>query len=581
LDRDTIFISHATPDDNDFVRWLCAQLAGRGFVVWADLLQLKGGTPFWTSIEDVLRKRTVKVIFVVSRRSVDPARSGVRNELSVADGLRRSLRDPEFIVPLRIDDTPFSDLPIQIHQLNALDFSQDWDASLPALLDTLEAAGVPGGGLTASTASAPPSASGAGEKRPPMVVAPADRERPVRGEQKGATAALVVLPFQNLSGDSREDYLADGIVEDLTSALSRFRDFAVVARNSAFVYKGRNVDVREAASALGVTYALQGSVRRGGGRLRISTQLVDGITGSNLWAQHFDGLAEDIFDIQDGIVESVVGIVAPEIVLVEIERARRKGAGNLEAYDLYLQALHATQGMTPASNAAAAKLLEQAIEVDPDYAPALILAAWVIEHRITMGWPGGDGDRARMIDFAERALAASSSDARVMAMGAEVLMAARFYDRALPLARRALEINPNYISVLTFAGIVLMQVGDLQEAEAALQRAIRLSPHDPFGHGPLSALAHVRLMQKDYEGAIAWAERSMAVNRKYGSTHWILIAANVYLGRLDEARRLLAVYRALSPEVTLASIRSGRPNYHPERAAFVLEGLRLAGLPEN
>jgi adenylate cyclase len=135
--------------------------------------------------------------------------------------------------------------------------------------------------------------------------------------------------------------------------------------------------------------------------------------------------------------------------------------------------------------------------------------------------------------------------------------------------------------VLTFGGIVLMQLGDLNEAEAALARAIRLSPHDPFGHGPLSALAHVHLMRAEYEDAIAWAEQSMAVNRTYGSTHWILIAANVHLGRLDEARRLLAVYRAIDPSVTLSSVRAGRPNAHPERAAFVLEGLRLTGLPET
>jgi TolB-like protein/tetratricopeptide (TPR) repeat protein len=566
LDRDTIFISHATPDDNDFVRWLAAQLSVRGFAVWADLLHLKGGTPFWTSIEEVLRKRAVKVIFVVSRPSVEPGRSGVRNELSVADGVRRSLGDPDFIVPLRIDDTPFDQLPIQIHQLNTLDFSADWDRALPALLDTLDMANVPRAGLTANpprAATAPPQPHG---KSPDSI---------------DKLPSLVVMPFQNLSGDADEDYLADGIVEDLTSALSRFRDFAVVARNSAFVYKGRSVDLRDVARSLGVGYVLQGSVRRGNDRLRIATQLVDGLTGANLWAQHFDGRAADIFDIQDDIVQSVVGVVAPEILHVEIDRARRKGAGNLEAYDLYLQARHSSQRMTPAAITVAEGLLEQAIALDAEYAPALIFAAWVIEHRISMGWPGAMADRDRMIDYAERALNAAPTDAQVMAMAAEILMAARLYDRALPLATRALAMNPNSIFVLTFAGIVLMQVGDLDEARAALERAIRLSPHDPYGHGALSALAHVHLMKADYAGAIAWAERSMAVNRTYGSTHWILIAANVHLGRLDEARRLLATYRAIAPDVTLASIRAGRPNHHPERAAFVLDGLKLAGLPET
>lgn len=143
MERDTIFITHATPDDNNFVRWLGARLSGHGYRVWADLFELKGGTPFWTTIEDTLRQQTKKVIFVVSQKSVDPARSGVRNELSVADTLKKSLRDPEFIIPVRIDDVPFGDLPIQIHQLNAIDFSSDWGAKLIELLETLEAVHVP------------------------------------------------------------------------------------------------------------------------------------------------------------------------------------------------------------------------------------------------------------------------------------------------------------------------------------------------------------------------------------------------------------------------------------------------------
>jgi hypothetical protein len=152
MERDTIFITHATPDDNDFVRWLGTRLVGQGYSVWADLFALRGGTPFWSSIEEALRTRAKKVVFVVSRHSVDPSRNGVRNELSVADGVRRSLKDPEFIIPVRIDDTPFDQLPIQVHQLNALDFSEGWGATLVGLLETLEAAGVPRSTVDQSTA---------------------------------------------------------------------------------------------------------------------------------------------------------------------------------------------------------------------------------------------------------------------------------------------------------------------------------------------------------------------------------------------------------------------------------------------
>lgn len=143
MDRNTIFISHATPDDNDFVRWLGTRLTGHGYRVWADLFELKGGTPFWSTIEEALRHHAIKVIFVVSRKSVDPARNGVRNELSVADTLKKTLQDPDFIIPVRIDDTPFGDLPIQIHQLNAIDFTRGWGAKLIELLDTLQTADVP------------------------------------------------------------------------------------------------------------------------------------------------------------------------------------------------------------------------------------------------------------------------------------------------------------------------------------------------------------------------------------------------------------------------------------------------------
>jgi predicted ATPase len=180
MDRDTIFISHATPHDNDFVRWLCERLTARGYVVWADVFHLKGGTPFWTSIEEVLRKRAVKVIFVVSSHSIDADRSGVRNELSVADGLRKSLKDPEFIVPLRIDDTPFDEMPIQIHQLNTLDFSRNWDVRLPDLLDTLEYAMVPrtGGEPIALPGTAP-------------------------------TSAISAVAFNKLAGDPKQQFFAD------------------------------------------------------------------------------------------------------------------------------------------------------------------------------------------------------------------------------------------------------------------------------------------------------------------------------------------------------------------------------------
>ena len=373
MDRDTIFISHATPHDNDFVRWLGERLTARGYAVWADVFHLKGGTPFWTSIEEVLRKRAVKVIFVVSSHSIDADRSGVRNELSVADGLRKSLKDPEFIVPLRIDGTPFDELPIQIHQLNTLDFSRDWDVGLPDLLDTLEYARVPRtsdepnglrGAAPASAISVVNKLTGDPDE---VVDAPAEGHSPAALERPSVARAspslapslpdkpsVAVMPFANLGGGPDEAGLIEGLVDDIITELSRFKTFAVVGvRDPA-------VDARRAMRDLGVRYVLEGSVRRAGGSLRVAAHLADAATGEQLWAERFDDTATGVlFDLQDRITEAVVGLLEPQIRQAEVERVRRKRPESLDAYELFLRALPFVYGMNPDGYAEGIALLEQ------------------------------------------------------------------------------------------------------------------------------------------------------------------------------------------------------------------------------
>ena len=357
---------------------------------------------------------------------------------------------------------------------------------------------------------------------------------------------------------AEQDYFADGIVEDIITALSRFQSFAVIARNSSFVYRGHAVDVRQVAKELGVRYVLEGSVRRGGNRLRIAAQLIDGTSGSHLWAQNFDGVVADIFDVQDRITESVVAVVEPKIQRAEIERSRRERPGSLDAYDLCLRGLQKLNAMHPEENAAALELLDRAIAVEPDYATALAAAALGLEHRITMGWPplsADDGQKS--LRLAHAALAAGGDDAMVLARcGIVLLQLGEEYDQAMRLFNRAVDLNPNDVGVLSLAGIGNAIAGSLDDAMTIFQRVIRLSPHDTYE--AMSGIAHVHLQLGHFEEALDWAERSLAENPNYNPTHWALIAANAHLGRLAEARRALATLQALVPGISLAHFSSRR-----------------------
>jgi adenylate cyclase len=395
--------------------------------------------------------------------------------------------------------------------------------------------------------------------------------------------SLAVLPFQNMSGDPEQDYFADGIVEDIITALSRFKSFAVVARNSSFVYKGRAVDVRRVARELGVRYVLEGSVRRAGNRLRITGQLVDGVTGTHLWADKFDGAVEDVFDVQDRITESVATIVEPRIREAEIERSRRERPDSIAAYDLYLQALPKLFAATQDENAAGFAVASEAIALEPNNAVMLCLALTFLQHRFNMGWPSLTGDdKGTCREFVRRALANAHEDASVLVKcGNTLLQVNREYDLGIATLRRAVELNPNDADVVLHAGIGNIHVGSPEDALTYFNRALRLSPADPYAFVTLTGIAHVHMVLGEYENALAVAERSLAANPNYDPTYWMLIAANAQLGRMDEARSWLSKFTALVPGITIARIKAGQPAKDPSRLAAILEGLRLAGLEEG
>jgi TolB-like protein len=384
-----------------------------------------------------------------------------------------------------------------------------------------------------------------------------------------------------MSGDAEQDYFADGMVEDIITALSRFEQLFVIARNSCFTYKGRAVDVRQVSRDLGVRFVLEGSVRKAGNRLRITGQLIDAANGSHLWAEKFDGGLEDVFELQDRITEKVVGAIEPTLRKVEIERVRRKPVENLDAYDLYLRALPHVYAFRPDENLAALKLLTKAIELDSNYAAALGHAAWCYEQRIVRGWaPAGADDPKTAIALARRALAAGSDDAMALATGGfTLLMVARDYDNGLDALRRALARNPGSGFIAFLAGTALAMAGNPEESLIQAERAMALSPLDPAYFLYLTIAALAQLFSGRPAQALELAKRSAALYAEWDSTYWVLIPAYVQLDRMAEAKDILVKFRSLAPGFTVSVARQRLPIRDPASLEMILAGLQKAGLP--
>jgi len=395
-------------------------------------------------------------------------------------------------------------------------------------------------------------------------------------------ASIAVLPFSNLSGDPSQDYFADGMVEDVITALSRFKWLKVIARNSTFVYKGRAVDVRQVAKDLGVRYVLEGSVQRSERRVRITGQLIDATTGAHLWAERFDGELESIFDLQDQITASVVAAIEPQIRKAEIERTRRKHPENLDAYDLYLQATPHAYAMRPEDCAKALALLERSLRLDPGFVPAKAFVAWCYEQRLSRGWPGvQEADAANAVRLAREVLAADTDDANAMAIAGFVLvMVGREYDVGLAALRRAVALNRNNAFVSMNAGWGNAFAGDVAEALVEFERARRLNPQDPAAFYILTGLGAAHMFAGNHDEAAGFAEQSAALYGEWDATFIVLAAALAYAGRIDEARRAVGRLKALLPGASISVVRDMVPVRDAKRLALWLEGLRMAGLPE-
>ena len=416
---------------------------------------------------------------------------------------------------------------------------------------------------------------------------PATQSEPAGLEKPSATLALpdkpsiAVLPFQNMSGDPEQEYFADGIVEEIITALSHFRQLFVIARNSSFTFKNLTVDVKQVGRELGVRYVVEGSVRKAANRVRITAQLIDAATGAHLWADRFDGGLEDIFDLQDRVTANVVAAIAPKLDQAEIERAKRKPTESLDAYDYYLRGMASYHQWTREGISEALRLFYRAIELDPDFAAAYGMAAFCYTRRKAHGWMiDRDEDIAEMSRLARRAVELGKDDAVALCTAGHALAHAYDLNGGAAFIDRALVLNPNLAAAWLYSGWVNVWLGKPALAIEHLARAMRLSPVDPLIYMMRAATAHAHFHASRYDEASSWA--GMVLREQPDDYVGLRIAAasSAFAGRADEAKTLCERLRQINPALRVCNLRHVLGPYSPEALAKYEEGLRKAGLPE-
>ncbi|MEK1888985.1 MAG: winged helix-turn-helix domain-containing tetratricopeptide repeat protein [Phyllobacterium sp.] len=394
--------------------------------------------------------------------------------------------------------------------------------------------------------------------------------------------SIAALPFHNLSGDPEQEYFTDGMVEDIIAALSHIRWLFVIARNSSFTYKGRTVDVKQVGRELGVRYVLEGSVRKSANRVRITGQLIDATTGGHLWADRFEGNLDDIFQLQDQVAASVVGAIAPQLELAEIERARQKPTESLDAYDCYLRGVADVQKGTKAAVAEALPLFNKAIQLDPGFASAHGMAAWCYFWRKVNGWMT---DRPQEISegirLAKRAVELGRNDAVALTRGGHALgHLAGDLDGGIELLDRALALNQNLAAAWFLGGYLKTWRGDHDGAIASFERAMRLSPLDPEMYRMQAGMAVSHLFAGRFDTASSWAEKSFRDLPSFLMVVAVIAASHALAGRTDEAQRAMQHLRQLDPALRISNLKDWLPIHRQDDLAIFVEGLRKAGLPE-
>jgi TolB-like protein len=395
--------------------------------------------------------------------------------------------------------------------------------------------------------------------------------------------SIAVLPFQNLSGDPEQEYFADGTVEDVITALSRFSTLFVIARNSSFVYKGRAVDIKQVGRELGVRYVLEGSVRKAANQVRITGQLIDAANGAHMWADRFDGSLGDVFDLQDRVTASVVGAIVPKLERAEFERVKRKPTESLDAYECFLRGMASYYLHTKESISEALLLFYRAIALDPDFASAYGMAAWCYGWRKINRWMiDPKSEIAETERLARRAAKLGQHDAIALSRAAHALSyVVGDLAAAATFVERALLLNPNLVGAWYASGWGRINRGEPEVAIEHLAYAMRLSPLDPQIMAMQAGTALAHFLAGRYDEACSWTERAMWAESNYFTTVPVAAASYALAGRTAEASKAIARVRELDPALCLANLKDWIPFRRPADFAKLEDGLRKAGLLEK
>jgi adenylate cyclase len=391
--------------------------------------------------------------------------------------------------------------------------------------------------------------------------------------------SIAVLPFENMSGDPEQEYFADGMVEEIITALSRFKWLFVIARNSSFIFKGRAVDVKEVGHRLGVRYVLEGSVRKAAGKVRIAGQLIDAVTGAHIWADRFERDLTGVFALQDEVTVAVVSAIQPKLLQTEIALATRRRPENLTAYDFYLRALPQSSLATREALTEAIRLAHCALELDPRFGSVAALAGLCHMNNVTLAYAiDPQLDRREAVRLSRLALSLDDSDPDTLAMAA---MISAFMvgdcESEIEMADRAVALNPNSYQAWGFRGWVYRVAGLPEEAIRSFERAMRMSPVDPDLYRSFAGMGYAFIDLGRFDEALVAGKKAQRQNPSFSATHRCLAAAFAHLGRDAEAREAAARLLEVDPGFTISAwiARGGQAS-----SKLLIEGLRKAGLPD-
>ena len=393
--------------------------------------------------------------------------------------------------------------------------------------------------------------------------------------------SIAVLAFKNLSDDLAQEYFVDGVVEDITTALSQFSQLFVVARSSSFTYKGRDVDVRQIGRELGVRYVLGGSIRKTADHVRITVQLIDSLTAVHLWATHFDGALDRLFDFQDQVTSGVVNVIAPTIEHAEIQRAKRKPPGSLDSYDYYLHGLANSYQDTKEASDEALRFFGKAIELDPNFSAAYGMAALCYVERWWKHWTlDSNKEAADAAGLVRRAAALGRNDAVALsAAGMALGLVVRDLGQAVALLDRSLLLNPNLAASWVRSAWVRLFLGQFDLAIEHATRAIRLSPLDPLLVGMQTVIAFAHFCAGRHEQAVTWSEKALGEQPTFAPALRVLVASHASMDRMDAATTGLARLREINAITRVPGVGQF-PFHEPKYSAKYVEALRKAGFTE-